>query len=275
MASRTDDFGGAFRGKVAIITGGASGIGRAVGERLARAGAKVVLADLQHELAADVARGIREQGGDAEGAPLDVTDAPAVVKLFELVLERRGALDLVFNNAGICIVGDAIALTHDDYDRLIDVNIRGVAHGTHAAYKLMAARGGGHIVNTASIAGLVPAPLFSAYAMTKHAVVGLSTSLRIEAEKHGVRVTAVCPGVIATPMVEGSELRGDIVRDEMLKKISIYPVERCAEEILRGVATNRAVVVITPIAKAGFALHRLAPFLLPGAIVKRVALARK
>ncbi len=269
MGTGSHDFGGAFRGKVAFVTGGASGIGRAVGERLARCGAKVVLADVRAALAEEVALGIRDRGGAAVATALDVTDAPAIVRALEETVERHGALDFVFNNAGICIVGDAIALSHEDYDRLIDVNVRGVAHGTHAAYRIMAKQGGGHIVNTASIAGLVPSPLFAAYAMTKHAVVGLSTSLRIEAEKHGVRVTAVCPGVIGTPMVEGSELRGRNDRAALLEKISLYPVERCAEEILAGVAKDRAIVLVTPLAKAGFALHRLAPYLLPGAIVKR------
>src|SRR5207248_6593438 len=115
---------------------------------------------------------------------------------------RHGRLDLMVNNAGIGIGGETRELLLAHWDRIIDVNLRGVVHGVHAAYPVMIEQGSGHIVNTASLAGLLPSPGATPYAMTKHAVVGLSLSLRGEAAAYGVRVTAVCPGVVETPILD-------------------------------------------------------------------------
>lgn len=243
---------------MALVTGGASGIGRAVCEALTQRGARVVVADVDGERAREAAR---DMGAEAE--QLDVVDAAAVESLFERVWRAHRGIDFVFNNAGICIIGNARDFEVGDYHRLIDVNIRGVVNGTHAAYRRMAERGSGHIVNTASIAGLVPSPRFTGYAMTKHAVVGLSTSLRIEAAKYGVRVSAVCPGVIDTPMAQNALMRGAIDRDAAIHRIPMYAPERCAADILAGVEKNRALIVVTPYAKAAFAMHRFAPEWLP------------
>ncbi len=250
-----------FDAKVAIVTGGASGIGRALGEALARGHAQVILADIDEPGVQQAAEAIRSEGGSAKGVTLDVTDAPAVTALVESVAKQHGRLDLMFNNAGIAILGDTLDFPLEDWNRLIDINIRGVVHGTVAAYKLMAAQGSGHIVNTASVAGLIPAPGFAVYSMTKHAVVGLSKSMRLEAEAYGVRITAVCPGLIDTPLKERSEMRGDVNKEEALERnpIKFYPAEDCARDILAGVAKNRALVVVTGHAKIAETLYRLAP----------------
>lgn len=252
-----------FSRRTAIVTGGASGIGKALSEALASRGAHVVIADLDEAKAEDVAERLRQRGESATASRVDVVDAEAVDALVERVASERGQLDYMFNNAGIAIAGDVAKLPQAQWDKLIDINIRGVVHGSRSAYRVMQAQRSGHIVNTASLAGLIPSPLFTAYAMTKHAVVGLSTSLRVEAQEHGVRVSAICPGVIQTPMVEGTELLGydaEAIRTELPSPP--YPVERCAADVLAGVERNDALIVVTASARIAHALQRTAPALM-------------
>ena len=184
---------------IAIVTGGGSGIGEALGKALARRGALAILADRRPSEAERVAATIRREGGRAEAHPLDVRDASAFGALVADVMARHGRLDYLFNNAGIGVAGETKDLAIDDWRAIVEVNVMGVVHGVHAAYPRMASQGFGHVVNTASMAGLMPSPMTVPYGMTKYAVVGLSRSLRAEGAHYGVRVTALCPGVIRTP----------------------------------------------------------------------------
>jgi NAD(P)-dependent dehydrogenase (short-subunit alcohol dehydrogenase family) len=248
----------AFSGKVAIVTGGASGIGRALGEELVRRGSQVWLADIDAEAAVKTAAEL-EGPGSARGLGTDVRDAAAVEELVSGVREARGRLDFMFNNAGIAVFGDVRDMSLDDWNALVDVNLRGVIHGIAAAYPRMIQQGYGHIVNTASVAGLIPVPSMTGYATTKHAVVGLSSSLRYEAERYGVRVSAVCPGVIGTPILEHMKLL-NLDRDELLADAGrLYPVERCARAVLRGVERNRGLIVVTPFAHFFWRIQRFVP----------------
>ncbi len=256
-----------FEGRVALVTGAASGIGAALAVALHAAGAKVVLADIDGEGARRQAMAI---GADADTAvTLDVTDRSLFASVVTATVERHGRIDYLFNNAGIAIVGNTLAMEGNDWDRLLDVNIRGVVHGVEAVYPLMVKQqllGGwrGHIVNTASISGLIPAPGFTAYAMTKHAVVGLSLSLREEARRYGVRVSAICPSVIGTPMAEHAQLLGDSVpvKDKVQGFVRLPGADYCARKALKGVRRNRALIPVTPAAHIGWRLYRLWPGLL-------------
>ncbi|MCP4709232.1 MAG: SDR family oxidoreductase, partial [Planctomycetes bacterium] len=176
-----------------------------LGEELSKQGCEVILADLQVELAKEVASGICSAGGKASAAGLDVTDPSAVETLVQKVVARTGRLDYMFNNAGIGILGEARQYSLEDWDRVLDVDLRGVIYGVRAAYKVMSNQGFGHIVNTASMAGLMIIPLMVSYVAAKYAVVGLSKSLRVEAAPLGIRVSVICPGVIDTPIVEGGK----------------------------------------------------------------------
>jgi NAD(P)-dependent dehydrogenase (short-subunit alcohol dehydrogenase family) len=235
-----------FRGAVALITGGASGIGKALGQELARRGAKVVLADLQGELAEKSAGEIRAAGGDARAATLDVRDFGA----FERVAAECERIDYFFNNAGTGSIGEVLSLRAEDWDLVLGVNLMGVVNGIRVVYPRMAKRGSGHIVNTASVAGLGPAPFLVPYATTKHAVVGLSKSLRPEAERHGVRVSVLCPGVVRTPLLTGGAFMRKPPGWQDDKALSIWkklrPVdpEPFAKGVLAAVAKNRAVIVL-------------------------------
>jgi NAD(P)-dependent dehydrogenase (short-subunit alcohol dehydrogenase family) len=255
-----------FDGAAAIVTGGASGIGRALGEALAGRGARVVLADVQEDLARAVAEGIRGKGGSATAAALDVTDFGAVRRLIEATFEREGRLDYLFNNAGIGILGEARYYSIDDWTRILDVNLRGVIHGVQAAYPLMVQQGFGHIVNTASGAGLMPAPLVVGYCTTKYAVVGLSTSLRIEAATAGVRVSVLCPGVVRTPaLIDGGRFGRVVqpippeVQRALIDPQRPMPPDRFARRALAAVARNRAIVVIPTSWKVLWGLYRVSP----------------
>ena len=240
-----------FKDATAIITGGASGIGRALAEKLGKRGSEVVLADLQVGLAEKVASEIGLSGGRAKAVRTDVTDFSAMEQLVQKTVERTGRLDYIFNNAGIAIGGLANHYGFEDWKRIVDVNLRGVINGIAAAYPVMIKQGFGHIVNTASMAGLMPSPGAVAYAMTKYAVVGLSTSLRMEASEMGVRVSVICPGVIRTPILENAGKYGKMLIDipiekqrQIWEKLRPMAPGLFAEKVIGLVAKNRAVIIV-------------------------------
>lgn len=254
----------AFTDRVAIVTGGASGIGRSLVLALHQAGARIVIADANGELADTVAR---ELGERVRAERVDVTDAGAVQRLVDETVRREGRLDFLFNNAGIAVFADTRDTSLEDWNRLIDVNLRGVVHGVAAAYPIMMRQGSGHIVNTASAAGLLPSPGNTAYAATKHAVVGLSLAFRAEALHRGVRVSVLCPGLIQTPLVQTAKIVGPS-RERVLAELplKLYSSDRLAAAVLRGVARNRAIIPFTPEVRVMWWLHRLSP-----AITLRIA----
>jgi NAD(P)-dependent dehydrogenase (short-subunit alcohol dehydrogenase family) len=255
-----------FDGAVAIVTGGASGIGRALAEELAKRGCEVVLIDLQIDLAEQVASAIRTAGGKASAVEIDVTDFPAMEQVVQETLRRTGRLDYMFNNAGIVIGGYVSQYGIDDWNQIIDVNLRGVINGIQAAYKRMLAQGFGHIINTASMAGLMPGPGNVAYTTTKHAVVGLSKSLRAEASQMGIRVSVLCPGAVQTPILEGGGKYGKMLIDippeqmrRLLKKLKPMLPNIFAQKVLNAVAKNRAIIVVPSWWKLMWWMHRLSP----------------
>ncbi|WNG27779.1 SDR family oxidoreductase [Cystobacter fuscus] len=256
-----------YKDATAIITGGASGIGRAMAEELVARGCEVVLADLQIEAAEEVAAKIRAAGGKAEAAKLDVTDYGALEKIVQDTVKRTGRLDYMFNNAGISHAMGAGAEHYsiEDWRHVINVNLIGVINGVQAAYKLMINQGFGHIVNTASMAGLVPSPGTTSYVTTKHAIVGLSNNLRAEAAQLGVRVSVLCPGVIRTPLIEGGKYGRKIFEmsqeqyREMWEKRNPMSPEDFARKALDAVAKNHAIIILPSSWKLFWWIYRLSP----------------
>jgi NADP-dependent 3-hydroxy acid dehydrogenase YdfG len=165
-------------GKIAFITGGASGIGAALAAKLVEAGAEVWIADRQVELAEELAHQLSSGGGTAHATELDVRRYPSFARTINGVVQQSGRIDYLFNNAGIGVSGEADSFTLDDWNDVFDVNLRGVVHGIQAAYPIMIRQHSGHIVNTASIAGLITTPGAASYTATKHAVVAISKTLR-------------------------------------------------------------------------------------------------
>jgi NAD(P)-dependent dehydrogenase (short-subunit alcohol dehydrogenase family) len=251
---------GFFTEKVVIVTGGASGIGRAVSEELARRGARVTLADLNAELLEETAASINDAGGQARPVTLDVTDPEAVKNLVDDTVAEHGKLDYIFNNAGVVVFGAAQDFPLEDWRKIIDTNLYGVVHGVAAAYPVMMKQGFGHIVNTASVAGLVPATPLIPYVASKYGVVGISNALRIEGADFGVKVSVVCPGLIDTPMKD-SKLIG-LDREKILEASpALLPAEKCAGVILNGVERNKGIIVVTAGAKLFWLMQRVSPAL--------------
>lgn len=255
----------ACSGRVALVTGGASGIGRALGAALHEAGARVVLTDV-HE--AEVVAAAAEIG--CLGRPLDVRDAAAFTALVDDLERTLGPVALLFNNAGIVQTGEAHTFALDDWRRVLDVNLYGVVHGVQAVFARMAARGAGRIVNVASVAGLFPTAGQASYVASKFGVVGLSQALRAEGADLGVQVHAVCPGVIATRMTRELPVKGvDPARLHAMVPRGLS-AERCAQVILQGMARDRGLILVTWEARLLWWLQRFAPGL--GAWVNRRAL---
>lgn len=253
-----------FQDKVVMVTGGASGIGRALCEGLGQRGAVVVVADINGNGAHQVAATITKKGGRAHAVHLDVSKPAQVRHVIHDTVNEYGQLNYLFNNAGIAVIGEAFDMKPAHWKRTLDVNLWGVIYGTTTAYQVMAKQGFGHIVNTASAAGLVPIPLLTAYTATKHAVVGLSLSLRVEAAGHGVKVSTVCPGIIQTNIPNVATYL-KIKREVALSKLSsvrMMDVDKCARVILRGVARNKAVIKVAPFAYIISWLYRIHPALM-------------
>lgn len=240
-----------FREAVAVVTGAASGIGRALAQALARQGARVVLADRQADLAREVVEAMQTRWRTVTAEELDVRDFSAVQRLLQQTQRAYGRLDYLFNNAGIVLGGEVVLHDMADWDGILDVNLRGVVHGVQAAYPIMIGQGFGHIVNTASILGLVPVPGLVGYCTSKHAVIGLSLSLRMEAARHGVRVSVLCPGLIRTAMLAEGGRFGKILRQTPQRHIEpsrVLPAPMdagiFAQKALQAVAKNRPMVII-------------------------------
>lgn len=252
-------------GKVAVTTGAGSGIGRASARLLARHGARMHLADLDRESVERVAREIEAAGGSASAHALDVSDPAAVEALAETVFAAEGHVDVLHNNAGIGHGGNIEATTVQDWQRVINVNLLGVAYGVQAFVPRMLAQGRpAAVVNTASMAGVVPTAKMAPYCASKFGVVGLSEALNAELSGRGIHVSAICPGIIDTQIVATAVMRGDL---EALhgEATSFYArrgasPEEVAQAVLRTIERHRLIVPVprrqvTPL----YLLHRLSP----------------
>lgn len=252
-----------WRNKTVLITGAASGIGKALSADMVRRGARVWMADINQEVET-VARSL---GSNAFSIVFNVSDYTAWQKAVDTILASDATIDYLFNNAGIGFGCDSLALTHEHYDRYIDVNIRGVTNGIALIYPLMAQQGFGTIVNTASMGGLMPSALMSPYAMTKHAVVGLSESLRLEAKLKGVNVITLCPGSVNTPIFDSEGLDGlPVKRSTNLreyareKDTSIAP-EEFAYKALNDIEKNKTLIIYPKLMKILIWIYRYMPSL--------------
>lgn len=246
----------------ALVTGAASGIGRALAVALLQRGSSVVLADLDGPAAVQAAD---ELGPRARAATLDVRDRDAVLELVQQVDRDAGGLDLLVNNAGTGVGGAFSTLTAEHWRDLLEVNFYGVLHGMEAAYPLMRARGSGQICSTASLSGLVPAPTLAPYSTSKFAVVGLSLALRAEAAASGVRVSVLCPGFTETPLLDA-----ELMADRSAEVRSVRPLIRAfrsptvapevvARECLEGLRKDLPVIVTPRSSRVAWRAYRLAP----------------
>jgi len=239
-----------FANKVAIVTGGASGLGAALATELAANGARVVVADCDTQRARAVVASI---GPAAESVMVDVSQPSQVESLVHETRRKYGALDLMVNNAAVLGYGNLSSFPLSDWRRILSVNLEGVITGSLAAYDVMVQQRSGHIVNIASLSALVVTPLAAPYSTSKSAVLSFSLQLAAEAELNGVRVTVVCPGNLQTPMIR------DISPSRFTPAI---PADVAARHILRAVARDKRLVVFPLYARVLWWLERLHPNLL-------------
>lgn len=205
-----------FEGRVAVVTGGASGIGRGLCEGFAARGARIVMADLDEPALEQAAKELRETGAEVLTVPTDVTDRDAVFHLAERTFDHFGTAHIVCNNAGVGAFGEMHTAPHEEWRFVMDVNFWGVVHGVEAFVPRLVEQGDGHVVNTASMAGLIGMRILGIYAASKFAVVGLTESLYREVKEHGVGVSALCPMIVSTPINQNaSRLRPDALKSQV------------------------------------------------------------
>jgi NAD(P)-dependent dehydrogenase (short-subunit alcohol dehydrogenase family) len=256
-------------GKLALVTGAGSGIGRETALLCARRGANLALCDVDEAGLAATQGDARSLGRDVLAERVDVGDPAQMQAFADAVHERAGAVDLLVNNAGVGLGAGFLETRLEDWDWIVPINLMGVVHGCHMFVPAMVEGGnGGHVVNLSSVAGYFANPSLAAYTATKFAVLGLSEALRIELRPRGIGVTAVCPGLINTPITRNSRLRGsaEAQRERVVRLYERrnYGPDRVAQRIMYAVQRNRAVMPVTAEAWVMWWLARFVPSLARG-----------
>lgn len=252
--------GNYYQDKIAVVTGGAAGLGRELCLELGRRGATVVAVDVDQEGAEAVCQAVRERGGRALSAYLDVTIYENAQRIVKDVVKKYGRLDLIFNNAGTALHGEARDLSVEQWRTMLDVNLMGVIYAATSAYGVMVEQGGGQIVNIGSLAGLIPVPKEIPYCTSKWAVVGFTNALRLEGAGLGVKVNLVCPGIMRTAIHQTvSYVNVDQKRLVRPRTKHFVPPEKAARIILDRVARNQAIIVFPFYARLVWWLYRFNP----------------
>jgi NAD(P)-dependent dehydrogenase (short-subunit alcohol dehydrogenase family) len=241
-----------LKGKTAVVTGGASGIGRALCLAFAGEGAHVVVADIDEAGMAETATGVQKAGTKALTVKTDVTKLDSVQALAERAWAEMGGVHIVCNNAGVAVHGSLESATHRDWEWVLAVNLWGVIHGVEAFVpRMIAQRQPGHLVNTASMAGLIASQGLGIYNTTKYAVVGLSETLQKDLRGYDIGVSVLCPMGVHTQIRQSDRNRPAALRNEMTEReggavelIGRYlPPEHVADRVLRAIYANRLYVI--------------------------------
>jgi NAD(P)-dependent dehydrogenase (short-subunit alcohol dehydrogenase family) len=245
-----------FRAKGCIVTGAASGIGYALTEGLLAAGATVLMADRDTKTLQEVVGRLQAHAGRVHTLTVDVTIEEQVRTMVEEGAAKLGRLDILFNNAGIGFTKAFEQVTLEEWRRIIDVNVWSVIYGIHYALPIMRRQGGGHIVSTSSISGIVPIPFQSLYCTTKYAVTGLSESLRMEFKEAGIHFSVACPSEVVTAIwkTPGSDER---VEDKIPKEA--ISAGEAAKLILAGAARHEGIIPLPDRAREMWELYRTSP----------------
>lgn len=249
-----------LRGKKVLITGGASGIGKALALRFAAEGSELVLVDIDEDGLDKAACEIASMGGKCSTYRTDTMDRTQVERLQAKVKDEVGAPEVVVNVAGIAIIAPFEEITLDVWERVVGIDLMGYIYITYYFLPDMIARGSGHIANVASAAGLFGMPFQAPYSAAKFGVVGMSEVLRWEMARHGIGVTTICPGAINTPIVESASCIGF---DEAKVRRSGYAIaaspERLAQAVVKGIKKDSALVVYPSFVRLVWLVKRLSP----------------
>ncbi len=249
-------------GALALVTGAGSGIGREISTLLASHGTRVLAVDIHGDAAEKTAASCAEAGPESYGLTCDVADADAVAALAEQVHGSHGTLDILVNNAGVGMTGRLADMSVEDWEWIRSVNLDGVVHGCLSFGPAMVAQGRGHVVNLSSGLGYTPRATEVAYCATKAAVLSLSQSLRADWGPRGVGVSAVCPGVINTPIIDSSRFVGDRAerKERLVRSFRRgHPPVLVARDAVRAIREDRPVVFPGVEARAGWLAHRFLP----------------
>jgi NAD(P)-dependent dehydrogenase (short-subunit alcohol dehydrogenase family) len=249
-------------GRTVLVTGAGSGIGRATALLAAQRGADLVICDVDEAGLAETEAQASRNGHNVTSRRVDVADREQMRAFADDV----GAVDLLINNAGVGVAGEFVDTPLEEWDWIVSINLLGVVHGCHFFVPGMVERGqGGHIVNLSSMAGYSATPALTAYCATKFGVLGMSEALREELHPHGIGVTAVCPGVINTPITRNSRARGkadnDETRDRYVKiyEQRNYGPDRVARNVFKSIDRGRTVAPVSPEAWGAYAAKRISP----------------
>jgi NAD(P)-dependent dehydrogenase (short-subunit alcohol dehydrogenase family) len=255
-----------LRGRTVLVTGAGSGIGRETALLAARRGADLAICDLDEPGLAEVEAAARHGGARVVARRVDVASADQMREFAEAVHAEARAVDLLVNNAGVGLGAGFLDTELEDWNWILGVNLMGVVHGCHFFVPRMVERGaGGHVVNVSSMAGFFASPSLAAYSATKFAVLGLSEALREELRPHGIGVTAICPGMINTPITRNAPARGALADPVARERVVAlygrrnYGPERVAGRILRAVERDRTVAPVAIEAWIAYALKRVSP----------------
>src|SRR3954447_9081848 len=252
-------------GSLALVTGAGSGIGRATALAFADAGARVLAVDIDREAAEKTAAACGERGVESVAYELDVADRVAVARLADVVHPEHGPLDILVNNAGVGMSARFLDMPLEDWDWIVSINLMGAIYMCRAFGPRMVDQGRGHVVNISSGLGYTPTASEPGYGTTKAAVLAFSRSLRADWHGHGVGVTAICPGVINTPIISNTRFRGEQAAPERVARVKDlfskrgHPPEIVAKAVLAAVRDNRSVVPVGVESRFGWYISWWAP----------------
>jgi len=258
-----------IQGKRALVTGAAKGIGRAIALELAQAGAELYLLDIDGVALANVVAETRALGATATGARCDVADSAQISAALADMLHESPRLDILINNAGVGYYGPTDAMTAEQWQWLLAINLHAPIQFIRELLPVLLAAPESHILNVSSILGLVPARHFAAYDVSKFGLVGLSQSLRAEYADRGLGVTALCPGFVTTDLLK-TAVRVEAATNPRMPPARICTTaEKVAARALRAIRRNQGIVTVTPLARVLWFLQRLSPRLLTWLAVQR------
>lgn len=253
--------------KIAIVTGAGSGLGRVICEYLAERGSTLIVTDINEITARETMESVINRGGEGIALKVDVTSSHEIEKMVAETMKLYGAIHFLFNNAGAAVNGEFQDMTQAHFEQVMNVNFWGTVFGCRAVYPIMKNQGFGYIINVSSFAGLMPGGLMTSYGASKHAAVGFSLNLRSEAAQYGIKVIALCPGYLETPMHASAINVTDYVIEHDKKyraKKHSYPTpEKCINHMMKGVFRNKAIIISPRIQIPFVLMYRLFPSLVP------------